>query len=61
MFEYTLNLIGSEIYRLGMDECKCCENKINELKKAIKILRDGKGYLTADDPKRIIFYDDNAE
>ena len=37
------------------------QEPIDEFKKAIEILSQGQGYLTKTEPKRIIFFDDNAE
>ncbi|MCP4552492.1 MAG: hypothetical protein GY834_10735 [Bacteroidetes bacterium] len=59
-FNFTLNLIGAEIQRIQSDTCECQKNKLLELRRVTKILRDGQGYLTAENPIRVIFYDDNA-
>jgi len=37
------------------------ESQRKEFEKAIEILSKGQAYLTKDEPKRIVFFDDNAE
>jgi len=55
-FEHTIKILGMEIQREKLTEYS--QGRITELKKAIKILTNGKGYLTTGTPKRIEFYRD---
>jgi hypothetical protein len=56
MFDYTLKILGSKIHELRL--IKDDISRIEELQKAIEILRDGQGFLTNKEPKKIIFFED---
>ncbi len=48
MFEYTIKVLGGELTKLGVSNpCPHCGNRdrLNELRKAIKVLREGTGYI----------------
>jgi len=51
MFDLTVQIIAVEIQKL-----KILNQDISELQKAIEVLRDGQGYLTANKPIEIKFY-----
>jgi hypothetical protein len=54
-FEYTIAILGSEIQK---ERINGNQYRIPELRKVIKILTDGKGYLTRGTPKNVQFYGD---
>ena len=51
MFENVIAVLRNNIHPQEPKE---------EFEKAIRILSEGQAYLTKDEPKRIIFFDDNA-
>jgi len=53
IFNNTIKIIAAEI-----DKFQSLKFDTSELEKAIKVLRDGQGYLRKDKPIGIVFYGD---
>ncbi|MHA2343506.1 MAG: hypothetical protein ACXADW_16690 [Candidatus Hodarchaeales archaeon] len=65
MFQYTIKLLKKKIeeFTFDFEGSPNYEKRVNELKKVIKILREGTGYLgpcktIRDGRRKVIFYRD---